>query len=55
MRYLANNPEAERSLPPLKDLSEELGISLASLREQLEVARALGLVEVTPAAGNEAA
>ncbi len=51
MRYLANNPEAERSLPPLKDLSEELGISVASLREQLEVARALGLVEVRPRLG----
>jgi DNA-binding FadR family transcriptional regulator len=51
MRYLASNPEAERSLPPLKDLSEVLGISVASLREQLEVARALGLVEVRPRLG----
>ncbi len=51
MRYLANNPEAERGLPALKDLSEELGISVASLREQLEVARALGLVEVRPRLG----
>jgi len=25
LRYLANDPEAERGLPPLKDLSEELG------------------------------
>jgi DNA-binding FadR family transcriptional regulator len=51
MRYLANNPEAERGLPALKDLSEELGISVASLREQLAVARALGLVEVRPRLG----
>jgi DNA-binding FadR family transcriptional regulator len=51
MRYLAFHAEAERSLPPLKDLSEELGISVASLREQLEVARALGLVEVRPRLG----
>ena len=51
MRYLASNAEAERGLPPLKDLSEELGISVASLREQLEVARALGLVEVRPRLG----
>ena len=51
MRYLASNPEAERGLPALKDLSEELGISVASLREQLEVARALGLVEVRPRLG----
>jgi DNA-binding FadR family transcriptional regulator len=53
MRYLATNPEAERGLPPLKDLSEELGISVASLREQLEVARALGLVEVRPRTGTK--
>src|SRR5512138_1500481 len=51
MRYLAVHPEAERGLPPLKDLSEELGLSIASLREQLEVARALGLVEVKPRLG----
>jgi DNA-binding FadR family transcriptional regulator len=53
MRYLATNPEAERGLPPLKDLSEDLGISIASLREQLEVARALGLVEVRPRLGTK--
>ena len=51
MRYLANTPAAERGLPALKDLSDELGISVASLREQLEVARALGLVEVRPRLG----
>jgi DNA-binding FadR family transcriptional regulator len=38
-------------LPALADLSKELGISIASLREQLEVARALGLVEVRPKTG----
>lgn len=53
MRYLASNAEAERGLPPLKDLSEQLGISVASLREQLEVARALGLVEVRPRLGTK--
>lgn len=53
MRYLAANPEAERGMPPLKDLSEQLGISVASLREQLEVARALGLVEVRPRLGTK--
>ena len=53
MRYLAAHPEAERGLPPLKDLSEQLGISIASLREQLEVARALGLVEVRPRLGTK--
>lgn len=51
MRYLATHNEVEDSLPSLKELSLELGVSLASLREQLEVARALGLVEVRPRLG----
>ena len=51
LRYLASHPEAETSLPSLSELSRELGISVASLREQLEVARALGLVEVRPRIG----
>jgi DNA-binding FadR family transcriptional regulator len=38
-------------MPALTELSQELGISVASLREQLEVARALGLVEVRPRTG----
>lgn len=50
-RYLASHPEAESGLPSLNELSRELDISLASLREQLEVARALGLVEVRPRTG----
>jgi DNA-binding FadR family transcriptional regulator len=51
LRYLATHAEVESGIPPLKKLSEELGVSLASLREQLEVARALGLVEVKPRLG----
>jgi DNA-binding FadR family transcriptional regulator len=51
MRYLAAHPQAEESLPPLTALSAELGVSVASLREQLEVARALGLVDVRPRTG----
>jgi DNA-binding FadR family transcriptional regulator len=51
LRYLASHPEAENSLPTLNELSRELGISVAGLREQLEVARALGLVEVRPRTG----
>ncbi len=50
-RYLASHPEAENGLSSLNELSRELDISLASLREQLEVARALGLVEVRPRTG----
>jgi DNA-binding FadR family transcriptional regulator len=53
LRYLALHPEAEGSLPSLNDLSRELGISVAGLREQLEVARALGLVEVRPRTGTK--
>jgi DNA-binding FadR family transcriptional regulator len=51
MRYLATHREVENGLPSLKDLSVELRVSLATLREQLEVARALGLVEVRPRLG----
>src|SRR5437868_10139091 len=38
-------------LPSLDVLSEKLKISTGKLREQLEVARALGLVEVRPNRG----
>jgi DNA-binding FadR family transcriptional regulator len=51
LRYLAASEEAENGLPTLTELSQELGVSVASLREQLEVARALGLVEVKPGRG----
>jgi DNA-binding FadR family transcriptional regulator len=51
LRYLAAHEEAESGLPTLNELSRELGIGVAALREQLEVARALGLVEVKPRMG----
>ncbi len=51
LRYLAGHPEAESGLPSLNELSRELGVGVAALREQLEVARALGLVEVKPRTG----
>ena len=38
-------------LPALTDISDELGISVGKLREQLEVARSLGLVSVRPRLG----
>src|SRR5574339_197671 len=53
MRYLATHADADDGLSSLKDLSVELGVSLATLREQLEVARALGLVEVRPRLGTK--
>jgi DNA-binding FadR family transcriptional regulator len=51
LRYLATHEEVENGLPSLKNLSLELGVSLPSLREQLEVARALGLIEIKPRLG----
>jgi DNA-binding FadR family transcriptional regulator len=52
MHYLAKLREPDgQGLPALTELSRELGVSVASLREQLEVARALGLVDVKPRLG----
>jgi DNA-binding FadR family transcriptional regulator len=54
LRYLAQHEETNGGqLPTLSALSQELGVSIASLREQLEVARALGLVEVKPRTGTK--
>jgi DNA-binding FadR family transcriptional regulator len=50
--YLLQTAESDtEKLPALKDLSQELGISISTLREQLEVAKALGLVDVKPRLG----
>ncbi|MFN2201301.1 MAG: FadR/GntR family transcriptional regulator [Caldilineaceae bacterium] len=38
-------------LPSLVELSNQIGISVSKLREQLEVARTLGLVEASPRRG----
>jgi DNA-binding FadR family transcriptional regulator len=50
VRKAHENPENSQ-LPSLKNISDELGISVAQLREQLEVAKALGLVEIRPRTG----
>lgn len=53
LSFLANtdsNGDAER-IPSLAELSHQLGISVASLREQMEVAKAMGLVEARPRTG----
>jgi len=39
------------TLPALKDLSQQIGISISTLREQLEAAKILGLVDVKPRRG----
>ena len=51
LQYLAANNREDERIPPLAELSQKLGVSIAILREQLEVARALGLVEVKPKIG----
>ena len=51
LKYLADYQDAQASLPALNTLSRELGVGVATLREQLEVARTLGLVEVKPRTG----
>lgn len=49
--YLATRPSSQANLPSLASLSAALGISNGALREQLAVARALGLVDVRPRTG----
>lgn len=52
LRYLlSDHIEPGDRLPSLEVLSAEIGISVGKLREQLEVARTLGLVEVGPRRG----
>ncbi len=52
IRYVTENAgEPGSQLPPLTELSQTLGISISKLREQMEVARALGLVEIRPRTG----
>lgn len=53
LNYLATSHldgETER-IPPLSELSKDLGISVSVLREQLEAAQVLGLVEARPRTG----
>jgi DNA-binding FadR family transcriptional regulator len=56
LEYLATYPSDQNEndvtqLPSLSLISEQLGVSVACLREQLEVTKALGLVEVRPRTG----
>jgi DNA-binding FadR family transcriptional regulator len=48
--YCNKRIEVER-VPPLTKLSESMGVSIASLREQLGVARAFGFIDVRPRTG----
>lgn len=52
LNYLATlPPEQGDRIPSLSELSHTLGISIATLREQLEIGRLLGVVDVKPKAG----
>lgn len=46
-----NQVQPDERLPSLKEISKEIGISVGKLREQLEVARTLGIVSVRPRRG----
>lgn len=51
-KYLTHQSvEGKDRLPSLTVLGKELGVSVASLREQFEAARTLGLVEARPRTG----
>ncbi len=50
--FLLDQSRSEtETLPALKDLSQQIGISISTLREQLEAAKVLGLVDVKPRLG----
>jgi DNA-binding FadR family transcriptional regulator len=52
LKYIAAiSDKGDERIPPLSELSRILGISVATLREQLEIARIMGFVEVKPKAG----
>ncbi|MEW6718007.1 MAG: FCD domain-containing protein [Chloroflexota bacterium] len=56
LRYLASLPshgedEPLQRLPTLNELSGELGVSVAKLREQVEAAKTLGFISVQPRTG----
>jgi DNA-binding FadR family transcriptional regulator len=52
MQYLSTLSESNGAkIPSLIELSQILGVSVASLREQMEVARIMGLIEVKPRTG----
>jgi len=52
LRYLLAQGCAPGSrLPSLNEISSEIGVSVGKLREQLEVARVLGLIQASPRRG----
>lgn len=51
LSYLTLTNTVDNRIPPLQELSNELNLSVASLREQLAVARAIGVIEARPRTG----
>ncbi len=51
LKYIADATRKGEPIPSIADLSTELGISTASVREQLEVPKQLGFVEVRTKTG----
>jgi DNA-binding FadR family transcriptional regulator len=52
LEYLAQKSlRGEMQIPPLSTLSFELGMSVSSLRELMEMARTIGLIEAHPRSG----
>ena len=52
IKYLTENTNGEMArLPSLPEISKELGLSVPTLREQMEVARVMGFSEAKPRMG----
>jgi len=51
LNYLALIDGVDIKIPSLQELSNELNLSVASLREQLAVGRAIGVIEARPRTG----
>lgn len=52
LRYIVKHQvQPGERLPTINELSDELGVSVSKIREELEVARTLGLVQIKPRNG----
>lgn len=54
LQYIVNHQvQPGERLPTITELSDELGISVSKVREDLEIARSLGLVQIKPRTGTQ--
>ena len=51
LKFIADATRQDEPIPSISELSSQLGISTASVREQLEVPKELGFVEVRTRTG----